>query len=48
VSQPAMRPTITHQIKPNIVSFLYAASWNDVPGGRSQGCTKPVLPILDL
>jgi hypothetical protein len=28
-----MRPTITHQIKPNIVSFLYAASWNDVSRG---------------
>jgi hypothetical protein len=25
VSQPAIRPTITHQINPNIVSFLCLA-----------------------
>jgi hypothetical protein len=44
VSQPAMRPTITHQIKPNIVSFLYAASWNDVPGGRSKDAQNQCCP----
>ena len=46
VSQPAMRPTITHQINPNIVSFLYPATGMLFPGVGAK--KHKVVPILDL
>ena len=39
-----MRPTITHQIKPNIVSLPLSCDWNDVPGGKIRGPQSSAYP----
>jgi hypothetical protein len=39
-----MRPTITHQIKPNIVSFLYLLHGMLFPGGRIRDAQNQCCP----